>query len=745
MNPSLQDSRAHIISLLDEGYACRSNNLNLSVELAHKALAISREIGDKALIAKSLSQYALFSMIQGEYDSAISMSKEALAYFEELKDELGVASAKYNLGGVYYKTDNYYLGMAYLTDCVNIYRKNNDHQNLARALKSLGTIYDYFGDPKNAIRTYEEAIAESKLAGDLNQEANAYNPLASIYLKQKNIQKATELIDQSIAIKLKTGDVRGLAFALYGRGKIAIAKRKYKAAEADIKEAIRIHREVREALGLGMALHRLAILYVKMQQFEKAKQILDDTLKLSTEYHWIMVKFKCYYLYYQIYKQIGDTENALRYLELYFKERDTVINNQTLKLIENYEMIAQMDRLKKEAQMQLERTEIIEKKNHAEQMALVKQEFLSTMSHEIRTPLNAIITIASLLSDRIDKEEQELLNSLRFASNNLLLLINDILDFTKLEAGKTSLEPAPCNFFQLLENIRKTYVSLASEKGVLLQLNIGDGVSPAYELDETKFSQILGNLITNAIKFTHTGSVQIGVEKVDTLTNADLLRLKVIDTGIGISAKNQQSIFDAFTQPHSITKKTHGGSGLGLAIVKKLVTLYGSTVKVESTVGKGSTFYFDLELKPSAPPGKRSTRYSDDLSGKTVLLAEDNLINAMVITRLLGNWRINTEHAKNGLEALVKSKNNRFDFILMDIHMPEMDGFEAAREISTGKNANNNTPIFALTADITAEHRKEHHNYFAGFLRKPIEPEKLFAALATVENLIENKQKNSIN
>ena len=149
-----------MVSLLDKGYACRSSNLTLSVELAHKALSISRELGDKALIAKSLSQYALFLMIQGEYDSAISMSKEALAYFEELEDELGAASAKYNLGGVYYKTDNYYLGMLYLTDCVDIYRKHNDHQNLARTLKALGTIYDYFGDPKNAIRTYEEAIAE---------------------------------------------------------------------------------------------------------------------------------------------------------------------------------------------------------------------------------------------------------------------------------------------------------------------------------------------------------------------------------------------------------------------------------------------------------------------------------------------------------------------------------------------------------------------------------------------------------
>jgi CheY-like chemotaxis protein len=373
-------------------------------------------------------------------------------------------------------------------------------------------------------------------------------------------------------------------------------------------------------------------------------------------------------------------------------------------------------------------------------MALVKQEFLSTMSHEIRTPLNAVITIASLLSDRIDKEEQELLRSLRLASNNLLLLINDILDFTKLEAGKSNLELAPCNFLQLLENIRNTYASLASEKGILLHLNIGPGVANAYELDETKLSQILGNLITNAIKFTHTGSVQLFVEKIETLNGGDLLRFNVIDTGIGISGKNQQSIFDAFTQPHSITTKKQGGSGLGLAIVKKLVALYGSSVKVESAAGKGSTFYFDVTLKPSAVPGRKSTTYSDELSGKTILLAEDNLINAMVITKLLGNWKIKTEHAKNGLEALAMSRTNRFDFILMDIHMPEMDGFEAARQIVGGKTLNTATPIFALTADITAEHHTEHYNYFAGFLRKPIEPEKLFSALANSGKLIENKQ-----
>ena len=731
MSLSPKEDVKQIVSLLDEAYACRTNNLKRSIDLAKQALVLSRELNDTALIARSLSHLSLFSMIMGEYENSLHMAEEAVKYFEELGDEKGIANAKYNIAGVYYKTDNYHLGLVNLIDCITTYRKFSDYHNLSRSHKSLGTIYEYFGDEKNAIKTYEDAITAAQKAGDLNLESNAYNPLSGIYLKQKNIDKALELIERSIAIKRQTGDIRGLAFGYYGRGKVNLVKKKFAEAERDLNEAINIHREMGETLGLGMAYHKIACLYVEQGKLAKAKEALQLGLEFSSEYNIVMVKYKCYFLFYQVFKLENDPVNALKYLELYHQQKERVINTQTLKIIENYEMITQMESLEKEARLQLEKAEIIEKKNFAEQTALVKQDFLSTMSHEIRTPLNAVITIAALLSEKADKEEQQLVDSLKFASNNLLLIINDILDFTKLDAGKTKLELRPGNFKLLLDNIKNTYDSLAREKGLDLSLDIEPTVAESYEIDEIKLSQILGNLITNAIKFTQLGRVIISVKKTGTDDASDILLFEVIDTGIGIAADYQGTIFDSFSQAQSIKTRKHGGSGLGLAIVKKLVALHQSAIHLKSTVGNGSVFSFELKLKRCDAPFKVVAKHSDILHGKTILLAEDNMINAMVISKLLSNWKMVVEHAKNGLEAVEKSKLKTFDFILMDIHMPEMDGYEATRNILIAENPNAKTPVFALTADVTAETQEEYQPWFNGFLRKPIEIDKLYEAFVT--------------
>jgi CheY-like chemotaxis protein/nitrogen-specific signal transduction histidine kinase len=381
----------------------------------------------------------------------------------------------------------------------------------------------------------------------------------------------------------------------------------------------------------------------------------------------------------------------------------------------------------------LQKAEIIKKKDIAEETARVKQDFLSTMSHEIRTPLNAVITIASLLDNNGIKEEQQLVDTLKFSANNLLLIINDFLDFTKLDAGKATLEFRPCSFKKLLVNIKNTYESLAKEKGINLCLDIDANVNDNYELDETKTSQIMGNLLTNAIKFTERGQVCIVVKKINSDQDVDELLFEVTDTGSGIAKDYLDNIFESFFQPQTITTRKQGGTGLGLSIVKKLVELHGSSIRVNSVIGKGSVFYFHLKLKRSGSPVKVVSRKSDILCGKTVLLAEDNLINAMLIRKLLSNWKMTSEHAKNGFEAFEKSKLKNFDFILMDIHMPEMDGFEATRNIRINGNPNIKTPIFALTADITAETREEYISKFDGFLRKPIEIDKMYEAF--IENL----------
>ncbi|WP_374948882.1 ATP-binding protein [Mucilaginibacter sp.] len=718
-----------ISTLLDDAYANRIHNLNYSVKLANQALALSRAGNNTALIGKSLNQLSLFYMIRGAYKRAVAMAKEAIECFTELGDEKGIADAKYSIAGVYYKTDNYHLGLIHLFDCLATYQKFNDYHNQARAHKSLGTIYEYFGDPKNALRSYESAITAAQKVNDHNLISNVYNPLSGIYLKQNKVAKAMRVIEQSISMKAKTGDIRGLAFAFYGRAKVHAHMGSFEEAENDFKNAIEIHINAGEKLGQGMAYHKMGALYIAMGRYDRAKEMLKKGLEFSDRYNIAIIKFKCNYLLYQISKLENDVEKSLEYLELYLHQKEAVINTQTLKVIENYELITRMESMEQEARLQKEKAAIVEKQERAEQSARMKQEFLSTMSHEIRTPLNAVTTITSLITEK-EAYDDELMESLKYASNSLLLVINDILDFTKLDTGKVEIENKPCPFGSLLDRIIKTYKTLAHKKGIELLLNIDPTLCDCYDLDETKLSQILGNLISNAVKYTDSGSVTVSVKKTLAGTSADTLCFSVTDTGTGIPEEFFEEIFETFSQPKSITTRKQGGSGLGLAIVKRLTALYNSEVKVQSKLGEGSMFSFDLVLKRGNSTPVTTPPAQADLKGKTVLLAEDNLINAMVARKLLSNWGMVSEHALNGLQAVEKAQLKAFDFILMDIHMPEMNGYDAAATIRSGDNPNCQTPVFALTADITAENNDEYKGYFDGFLRKPIEIERLHTALS---------------
>jgi signal transduction histidine kinase len=719
----------NINQLLSDSFALRVSNLTESISKTNEALQISREHQIKELIGKSLNQLALFYMIKGEHELSKKASAEAIEIFQELNDEIGLANAKYSIASIYYKTDNYQLGLINLLDCLTIYKKHNDYFNIARTQKSLGTIYEYIGDEKNAIKAYEDSIRSALEIKDRNLESNAYNPLSGIYLDQNNIDKAYEIISKAVVIKRATGDIRGLAFALYGRGKVFFKTKEYDKAEADFKEAIRIHLEMNERLGIGMCYYKIAKLYLDTSRHDLALKNINLALEVSTKFNIVIIRYKSYFILYELYKKENKIELALSYLEEYLKVKEQVINVQTTKIIENYELIKAMESIENKNMLERERAAIYEKTQRAEQLAKIKQDFLSTMSHEIRTPLNAVISISNLLKERQDPEENQLIASLNFASQNLLRIINDILDFTKLDAGKVRLEHKPYALDQLLVEIKNTYQPLANEKGLDVFLNIDTKIAKSYLFDSTKLTQIISNLISNAINYTSKGSVQINLKLLNRVDKRDLLRFEVQDTGVGIAEKDLTDIFDSFSQPQSITTRTQGGTGLGLAIVKKLVGLYGSEIHVSSKVNTGSTFYFELMLESTNITLFEINRDISKLEGKNVLIVDDNLINTMVAKKLLNKWGIIVHQAGNGSEAVEIANLQKFDFILMDIHMPIMDGYEACSIIRTTANKNTKTPIFALTADITADQVSSNISNFNGFLHKPIEIEKLKEAL----------------
>jgi signal transduction histidine kinase/ActR/RegA family two-component response regulator len=721
-----QPNRDDIVAFLDEAYTSRINDLNHSIQLSRQALEQSRNINDKVLVAKSLSLLSLFCMIKGEYLESVNMANEAIVYYEELGDSKGVADAKYNVAGVYYKTDNYHLGLVYLIDCRYIYLKFNDYHNLSRVEKSLGTIYEYFGDYKSAIQSYEEAIKYAKIVGDLNLESNAYNPLSGIYLKENKIDEAISIIGQSIELKQKTGDTRGLAFAFYGRAKVYTHKGEYTAAEADFKAAMDIHEQVGEKLGMGMAYHKLGCLYIAMNRLDEAIQVLKKGIEFSTAHNIVIIKFKCNFQLYHIFKLKQNAELALHYLEKYLREKESVINAQTLQVIESYALIKQIE----EAKAEKEKAELTAKKDLAESIAKVRQDFLSAVSHELRTPLNGILSIAQMLRSKVGAEEQQMLQSLQVSAERLKHIIFNILYFTDLDSGKSQLELSRLNIHQWLQRIVDRYTDDAKAKQLQLTLRDNTGTTKDdYLADEAKLTAVIDNLLSNAIKYTEQGSVQLSAEKLSETATHDTFRLRVTDSGHGLSAQQMENLFTSFQLPDSVTTKGEEGAGLGLAIVKKLIELNGGTIAVEPAPGHGTVFTVEITLAKAQSTTTEEADTVTVLQGKQCLLAEDDDINAFVLRKILSGWGVVAEWTKNGQEALDLSKQKPFDFILMDLHMPVMDGFEAAKHIRTSTTLNNGTPLFALTADITAQNRTEYATYFDAYLFKPLDFEKLQSAL----------------
>lgn len=347
-------------------------------------------------------------------------------------------------------------------------------------------------------------------------------------------------------------------------------------------------------------------------------------------------------------------------------------------------------------------SEAVEEANIANRQ---KSEFLSIMTHEIRTPLNAIIGLNQYLLDTNPREDQlENLQTINYSSNHLFHLVNDILDFNKIEAGKIKLEMVPFEFRKLIHNLFTPYKFWSKDKKIDYLLEIDPAIPPFIICDPTRLSQIITNLIGNAIKFTETGYVKLKISSKGISNNLVDLLFEIEDTGIGISSENFEKIFEKYEQETSSTTRKFGGTGLGLSITKSLVELLGSSVQVKSELGKGTTFYFRVALEIGSGESEKEGVPKPSLRGTRLLLVEDNLINIKVADQYLKKLDIVPDIACTGIEALEKIKNNDYDIILMDLMMPEMDGYEATREVrKLPDNSKADLPIVALTASSLSE------------------------------------------
>ncbi|TAH41798.1 MAG: response regulator [Bacteroidetes bacterium] len=482
---------------------------------------------------------------------------------------------------------------------------------------------------------------------------------------------------------------------------------------------------------------------------DKFDMILTDINMPEMDGLTLLIRIKEQFKHYKavVVSAYGDLENIRTAMNrgafdfvtkpIDFTDLETTIN----KTIDEYKIIRQGQIAKDQLDITIRQKERAElEKLKAEQSEKFKQQFLANMSHEIRTPMNSVIGLTNLLmKSKMDQQQTKYLNVIKKSSENLLVIINDILDLSKIEAGKMDFEKIAFSLHDCLDTVYHTMVFKSEEKSLELKQIIDEKVPEVVIGDPVRLNQILINLAGNAIKFTEKGSVTIQIKELNRHDNISILEFSITDTGIGIAQSQLDKIFESFSQASSDTTRKFGGTGLGLTISKQLVELQNGSIYVQSQPGQGTTFSFKIPYpignitdlnKPGSGIGDV---LGEDLKGIRILLVEDNGFNQMVAVDTLNDLipELTVDIAENGIESLEKLRSADYDIILMDIQMPQMDGFEATERIRTDfKSPKNQVPIMAMTANVTQEEVEKCFNCgMTAHISKPFDPQELLNKL----------------
>ncbi|MDX2135903.1 MAG: ATP-binding protein [Saprospiraceae bacterium] len=425
------------------------------------------------------------------------------------------------------------------------------------------------------------------------------------------------------------------------------------------------------------------------------------------------------------------TDQLVQQLKRREDELNRLVEARTAELQQQTETARKL-RIQAEIQMQ----EAERQRRRAEQSEQAEQQFLANMSHEIRTPMNAVIGMTRLLLLKSPRPDQlPYLTNIRQASESLLVILNDILDISKIQAGRMELERTSLSVTEVLERVAATLRFKAEEKGLEFRIKTDPDIPAFLTGDPVRLQQVITNLAGNAIKFTERGSVAIRAERLPNDGPDCRLHFSVQDTGIGMTSEQLNVVFESFRQASGETTRKYGGTGLGLSISKQLVELMGGHIEASSTPGAGSTFRFEIALPAATAPRHRSdtaTDHTAKLRGLRILVAEDNAMNRIVAEETLA-WLIPDVHvqtAENGREAVDMVQNGHFDVVLMDVHMPEMDGMEATRAIRQLPVPAKAIPVVAFTASVTRKDVQLCYDAgMNGCIPKPFKDEELLNAL----------------
>lgn len=683
------------------------------------------------------------SVLNNKYRNALLYTQKAINYSKAIRDTQAQANQTYNLGKIYFDVQKY-------NDAIETFYKSNA---LYKNLKPTSTLaYSNYYLGVSYVQNANFADAEICF----NEAQTLFNTLkitdtAEILALQRgiirkatgNIEEASSIFKTIIAKPDNSIILNSKAEALYQIGTIEAEKNRYNLALNYLNKALELNEKNKNLEQKSAILLALSNVYEKMLDKNNAYTYLKQHLNLKESISILnnerlgiddYEKFKESERLKELIQQKNEDkqqEKASKFsklISILAIALISILSLLSLSLYKNNIIRTQSNLMLKEKNKELEIA-----KEKAETASNARSEFLSTVSHELRTPLNAINGITHLLLEEKPKKSQmNYLSSLKFSGDYLTKFINEILEINKIDSNKLEIEYINFNLKQLLANIQNSLKELASVNNNKFNLEI-DAAIPDYLIgDPTKLSQIMMNLINNALKFTKNGSVSV-IAKLDSLEEKNAtLYFEVIDTGIGIPADKLQSVFDSFSQGSIEINRKYGGTGLGLTIVKKLIKILGGRINLKSIVGKGSTFSFTLQFEKGTEAIKKQEKiktYDDSLlKNKKILLVEDNKINQMITEKMLRNKGILCETIDNGEDAIEKAKNNIYDLILMDVHLPGINGTIATKEI---RKFDTKTPVIALTAISLDENREILLSFgMNDVITKPFIPEEFYTIIA---------------
>nr|WP_314839125.1 ATP-binding protein [uncultured Flavobacterium sp.] len=696
--------------------------------------------------ADSLTYYYTLSnqnIKDDNYRNALFFTQKAIQFAKKNNQNVEQALHEFNLGKILYDLKKYDDALVSFLKSATLNNTSTSNKTKAESYYHIGLCYMakenykeaslYFNNAENLFKVLKTTnkILEVKLQKGLINRFNGKTQEAMTIFKSIIYMPEVSVLED---LKAKTLYQIGTIESQYNRNNLAIAY---------LKKALNTNNKINNIESKTSIVLALSTVYDKTLDKNLAYQYLKQYLKLKEELTFLNNKR----LGVDDYAKFKEAERLKEQNQFKIQKEEelkskkiskiisilaialiTILSLLSLSLYKNNKIRTKSNQLLKDKNKELEIA-----KNKVEKASQARSEFLSTVSHELRTPLNAINGITHLLLEEDPKKNQiDYLSSLKFSGDYLTKFINEILEINKIESNKTEIEEIPFNLKQLLINIKQSLKELAIVNNNDFKLDVDYTIPDFLIGDPTKLSQIILNLINNALKFTKNGVVNV-VAKLNNLEdNYATLDFEIIDTGIGIPAEKLESVFDSFSQGSIEVNRKYGGTGLGLTIVKKLITILGGEIHLKSTVNKGSTFSFQLKFEIGKKPidivSTSKQNYESKLINKKILLVEDNKINQMITTKMLFNKKVICEVIDNGEEAIELLKISKFDLILMDVHLPGINGTIATETI---RQFDTITPIIALTAISLDENREMLLSFgMNDVITKPFIPEAFYSIIA---------------